>query len=133
MGLVLGVVAEGGPLIPERLDQGLYLAGHWSIEHLTNVRERWKEKTPHEPLGFQEYGVCDNPEQAVEKLGLRELPERFFVTFVKIRRADQPADGGWRWHKWGPYIGDKTPTCEYLHDELEIDEVYTFHVYEPAP
>jgi hypothetical protein len=121
-----------GSSVPRRIGnrEGMYLVTHWSIERLTPVRERWRE-AEYSSLPFDEYGVCDTPEQAVEKLGLRDMPEKFFVTFVRMRRDEQPSDGGWRWHKWGPYIGDQDPQCEYLHDEPLIEEVYTFHVYEP--
>lgn len=130
MGLILGVIGGGGPLIPERLDEGMYLCGHWSIDQLgVPIRERWREDKP-EYLDFDDHGVCDTPQQAVDKLRLKDRPERFFVSFVRLRRADQPREGGWRWHKWGPYIGEREPQCEYLHDEPEIEEVYTFHVYE---
>lgn len=33
---------------------------------------------------------------------------------------------GWRWHKWGEYIGKHTPCCEYLSDEKGIDYVLTW-------
>lgn len=132
MALILGVIGNGGPVTPTRIGEGMYESTHWSIDSLgVPVRERWREASP-EWLDFEEYGVCDTPEQAVEKLGLRSRPERFFVSFVKIRRGDQPRDGGWRWHKWGSYIGDRDPQCEYIHDEPDIEEVYTFHVYELA-
>jgi hypothetical protein len=128
---ILAIISDGRPVTPERIGEGMYVCGHWSIDQLgVPLRNRWREQ-PCEPLDFDEYGVCDTPQQAVDRLGLKERPEKFFVTFVRIRRVDQPADGGWRWHKWGPYIGDKNPTCEYLHDEKAIEEVWTYHVYEP--
>mgnify|MGYP000984510367 FL=1 len=38
--------------------------------------------------------------------------------------------GGWRWHKWGEYLGNGTPTCEHLDDEDEFnDGVYVYHMY----
>jgi hypothetical protein len=38
--------------------------------------------------------------------------------------------GGWRWHKWGPYIGKGEPTTEYLDDEDGFaDGVYVYHFY----
>lgn len=130
MALILGIIGAGGPMVPERIGEGMYLSGHWSIDQLgVPVRERWRE-APSTWLDFEECGVCDTPEQAVHKLGLRDRPEKFFISFVQLRRGDQPRDGGWRWHKWGPYIGDREPQCEYLHDEPQIEEVYTFHVYE---
>jgi hypothetical protein len=132
MSIVLAAIAGNGPIIPERIGEGMYLCGHWSIDQLgVPIRERWKEDE-YKPLGFDDCGVCDTPEQAIEKLKLRDRPERMFVSFVRLRAADQPREGGWRWRKWGAYIGDKTPQMEYLHDEPEIQEVYTFHVYELA-
>lgn len=129
--MILGLVGGSGDPTPQRIGGGMYLCTHWNFENYTPVRERWREDPP-SWLPIQEYGVCDTPEQAVQKLGLRDLPERYVISFVRIRRDEQPADGGWRWHKWGDYIGDHEPQCEYLHDEPEIEEVYTFHVYEPA-
>jgi hypothetical protein len=127
---MLGIIG-GGYVTPERIGEGMYLCGHWSIDQLgVKVRERWREPRS-EWLDFEEYGVCDTPEQAIEHLKLKERSEKFFVSFVKIERATQPRDGGWRWHKWGEYIGTKEPQCEYIHDEPEIESVYTFHVYEP--
>lgn len=131
MSMILALAGGGGPVIPERIGEGMYLCGHWSIDQLTAVRKRYLEDE-WTSLDFATSGVCDTPEQAVEKLGLRDRPEHVFVTFVRIRRDDQPRSGGWRWHKWGDYIGDKEPQFEYLHDEPDIEEVYTFSVYEPA-
>ena len=31
--------------------------------------------------------------------------------------------GGWRWHKWGEYIGKHNPQYEYLDHESGIDYV----------
>lgn len=36
---------------------------------------------------------------------------------------------GWRWHKWGPYLGKHTPKCEYLDEEKNIDYVLLWHLY----
>jgi hypothetical protein len=129
---VLQMISEGnGPYIPERIGKGMYLCGHWSPDRLVDapIRQRHLEDVYESP-DYYEYGVCDHPEQAVRVLGLEYRPEKFFVTFVKLTRANQPPSGGWRWHKWGPYIGKQEPQCEYLHDEPDIEEVYTFHVYE---
>lgn len=32
--------------------------------------------------------------------------------------------------KWGEYIGKHNPQCEYLYDEVGIEQVYCYHVYE---
>lgn len=76
------------------------------------------------------YGVCDDFDQPVRKWKLDTCKEPVFITFTEIRRDEQPESGGWRWHKWGPYIGEqKTNGCEYLYDEPHIERVYVFHVY----
>ena len=78
------------------------------------------------------HGVCDNWEQIFEKVpeieNYRKSKEKFVIFLSCIRKEDQPKNDGWRWHKWGPYIGTKNPQYEYLRDEPDIEEVYVFHV-----
>ena len=78
------------------------------------------------------YGVCDNWKQIFEKIHklkyYQESTEKFCIFLCRHRKIDQPDWGGWRWHKWGRYIGEYEPQAEYLYDEPEIDEVFTFHV-----
>lgn len=77
------------------------------------------------------YGVCDTIEQVLN-LYENDLdhPDRlFFITFTPIIKND---NGGWRWHKWGSYIGNHTPTTEYLDDETDIDRVMCYHIHEIA-
>lgn len=77
------------------------------------------------------FGVCDYPEQVIEKFPtIKRSQRKFFITFSPIGKEEQPEKGGWRWKKWGPYIGEKEPQEEYLYDEPEIEKVYTFHVFE---
>ena len=78
------------------------------------------------------YGVCDSPEQLMELYGeyLRSSPRRFCVSFTEVIKAQQSPSGGWRWHKWGPYVGKQEPQYEYLYDEKDIDKVCAYHIYE---
>ena len=123
------ISGKQGPVIPERLNQGMYLAGHWNIESLVIPSVFWSAPSVDDDVTI--YGVCDYPEQVLELFPiLAEHQSKFFISFVRIRRDNQPDDGGWRWHKWGTYIGNREPKCEYLYDEPEIEEVYTFHIYE---
>lgn len=79
------------------------------------------------------YGVCDNYQQILERdnrvKNLIKLPEEFIIVLCEIKKEDQPEDGGWRWCKWGEYIGNFEPTEEYLYDEEEISSVYVYNVY----
>ena len=77
-----------------------------------------------------EYGVADNLEQIKEKYKAFLTSEQKFVFEVTpVYKSHQEAEGGWRWHKWGEYIGTQIPTCEYLYDEPIIEEVMCFHIY----
>jgi len=82
-----------------------------------------------------DYGVCDHWTQILARWPeLDTDPDhRYLITLTPHRRADQPPNGGWRWHKWGPYIGVFKPQCEYLHDEPEVSEVFSFHIRELHP
>lgn len=75
------------------------------------------------------YGVCDSWEQILEMApGLESDPRPFVVFVSEIRHEGQTSPGGWRWHKWGPYIGNHRPQHEYLADEVGIDRVFVYHI-----
>jgi hypothetical protein len=77
------------------------------------------------------YGVCDDVGNLLESIPeLITSTNQFVVLLTEINRDSEPDVGGWRWHKWGPYVGNKTPMCEYIKDEPLIDRVYCYHVYE---
>ena len=113
--------------------EGLYL-GPLNHDALlpSNIYKSYTHKYPDE-LEYKFYGVCDSPDQFMTSLGkvIQKLQQKFAVVFTIIRKIDQSSSGGWRWHKWGEYIGEKKPECEYLYDEDDsISEVYIYHIYE---
>jgi hypothetical protein len=60
------------------------------------------------------------------RLSICHLATISVVTIVKGTE-----ESGWRWHKWGEYIGLGKPTREYLNDEPEFaDGIYTYHIFE---
>lgn len=82
------------------------------------------------------YGVCDSPEQIIEIFGeaLEASPRNFLINATVVKKDDEPATGGWRWHKWGAYYGTKEPRCEYLYDEDDsITQACYFSINEIAP
>lgn len=113
---------------------GVYVCGlndNYLLEVLTNYRDARKLQS------FYEYGVADNASQIMDFYDniCREHTDymnthKFVILLTPIFKADQPEMGGWRWHKWGPYIGVHDIKCEYLYDEKEIDYVYVFHILE---
>lgn len=90
-------------------------------------KENWKDQ---DGIYLDAYGVCDSPEQLLSLYDFEADPRKFCISFVKIERAYASPRGGWRWHKWGNYVGLKSPQMEYLYDEPDIEAVYTFHIYE---
>lgn len=153
--LILSAIAGGDPGA-KRLQRGIYQISHFSFEHMLpevlhfpdDVGKRSGYWLTYPNLGepydlgdrmptfydFEPFGVCDSPEQFLEHdIGkwIVASEKKYVVSFTKITKAEQPKEGGWRWHKWGPYIGKREPECEYIHDEGdEIQEVYCYHVYE---
>ncbi len=131
LAMILSAIGGGKSTRPTRLAEGRYQCTHWSFEHsVRDALETWPEDLPGE--GLDAIGVCDSPDQFWLKFGgaLADSTRKFVVSFVEVSKADQPIDGGWRWHKWGGYVGDGEPTTEYLHDEPKFDRVFTYHVYE---
>ncbi len=138
---------------------GVYEVGHWNPEYifrekLSDVEDRdysqpfdfttymQKERERRDKFNelykeygikyreFSEYGVCDNPMQILARWPhLVYSEEKYAITCVKIRKEDQSDWGGWRWHKWGEYIGVRHPKREYIYDEPVIRQVFTFHIY----
>lgn len=101
------------------------------------------------------YGVSDNASQVLDNLKhaleiyltknsthdfftrgkrlykyLTKYPDAvYLIGFTPIFNHHNGASGGWRWHKWGRYLGKHTPECEYLDEETNIDYVLIWHLY----
>jgi len=84
-----------------------------------------------------QYGVADSVDHIKEYFKEEiECPDKKYV--IEVTPVYQDADnkgkgGGWRWHKWGEYIGKLNPKCEYLDDEEfgdDFEYVICFHLYQ---
>ena len=150
--LAMLISEMNGGYFVERVQKGVYIGG-FNFNHLINekiidyrsdgewpIRFRdtllYREPMP-ATLGewakeLNEYGVCDSPEQLLSYYDFEADPRRLVISFARLEKANEPPEGGWRWHKWGPYIGTQDPQCEHLADEPEIEVVYTYHVYQLA-
>ena len=116
---------DGNHAKVKELRTGVYRIGHYGASFYMSDYEHYPETT----VGA--YGVCDSVEQLLAACPELEASERkFIVTVTSVRKANQPKFCGWRWHKWGQYIGEHKPHREYLYDEPEIKEVLCFHIYE---
>jgi len=79
-------------------------------------------------------GVADNVEQIKEhyKKEIEDPTAKYVITITPVFQVDQDPVGGWRWHKWGTYIGVLEPKYEYLYDEdfgKDFEYVLTYSVY----
>ncbi len=112
------------PIGLDHQETGVFVCEALNLELSFEDKVRTESHTP--------YGVCDSPAQFRETSVWREIVEDdrpMALVFVPIRRIDQPLAGGWRWHKWGEYVGTHEPQHEYLCDE-DIDVVYVFSTTE---
>lgn len=97
----------------------------WTMQHAPDscARENYESGDV-----WYAYGLCDNASQAIQYYKDMKAAGRFPGNHVII--LDVMGRGiGWRWHKWGSYIGNFNPCCEYFDDEEGIEAVYAFHIY----
>jgi hypothetical protein len=107
--------------LPKKFDHNAYANGQGSMMDYFNDT-------------VECYGVADTVEQVKEFYKDQIASDApIVISVTEINKKNQPSDGGWRWHKWGQYIGTREPQCEYIYDEPEIDSVYVFHAYAVRP
>lgn len=131
LALIFSVIG-GGSSQPVVLGDGLLKITHFSSDMLLYGKNGGWD---FEIEGMPEYGVCDSPDQLVAKFGdiLSNDPRNLCVFFTHVRKdtSNRGQRGGWRWHKWGEYVGEGTPEYEYLDDETGFDGgVYVYHVHD---
>lgn len=118
---------------PQRIQKGIYQIGHHSSDIvLYGHNGDWKRITFD---GVPVYGVCDSPEQFLKLHGaaLEACPNRVAVFFTHVAKDpnNKGQGDGWRWHKWGEYIGEGSPQHEHLDDEDAFpDGIYCFHIHD---
>ena len=50
---------------------------------------------------------------------IADVNKKYVIALTPVwqEKGNKGKGGGWRWHKWGEYIGKLNPQCEYLDDE----------------
>lgn len=127
------VLSKIGSVNIERLDNGIFKIYCWSPEYLVEqkLNPYYDALIDRHGEGFNPFGVCDSYQQVLDLCPMVVDSEIPFVIFITpIKKCHQPPSGGWRWEKWGPYIGTQDSKREYLYDEPDIDLVYTYHIYQ---
>lgn len=133
---ILQFVSEKRGLKIIEPEPGIYICGHWNFKDICETKlddmfEGFYPGNIHEDVDdIDPYGVCDRYQQVLDKWPeIVCSDDKFCISLVPIKRTAQPAQGGWRWHKWGSYIGTQKPRNEYIYDDKHIDLVFTYHVY----
>lgn len=107
----------------------------WDSKSTSEVRMAFFQEQMKNNTYFGSYGVADSIEQVLEKYKpyVDDPKNHFCFSFTEVRKDQQSERGGWRWHKWGGYIGTQEPQHEYLYDEPNIESVWVFSVYRIKP
>lgn len=97
-------------------------------------KEDWKtilQRWDNEP---DNYGVADNIGQIkyYYKNQIKDYSRKYVISISPVFRdlSNKGKGGGWRWHKWGKYIGTQEPTTQYLDDEENIESILCFSIFE---
>lgn len=102
---------------------------YWNT--LDNIpRDRMRDYINYENNAWY-YGVADNLEQIIDLYNKNEegwFKGNHVILCWKVKKDPDNPCSGWRWHKWGDYIGTQNPQCEYLNDEPEINEAVVFSI-----
>lgn len=123
--LICSIHEQSGEV--KEIRQGVYEIGCFGWSNFLEGYKDWPNLT----LTVGASGVCDSVEQLLAACPELESSDReFVVTVVRIRKDKEPPRSGWRWCKWGEYIGTQEPQCEHLYDEPHIEEVLCYHIYE---
>jgi hypothetical protein len=123
------------------IEQGIYqsnFAYNFSEEEFEELQGlKWEDRYdifPNHDKGT--YGVADNIEQIKDyyraEIEDRDARYAIAVTPVFQDRGNAGKGGGWRWHKWGEYIGQLDSKCEYLDDEdfgEDFEHVLVFEIF----
>lgn len=123
MGMPPEFAAMLGDVMPNQVSTGIYKDAGFNSRGLSSQIDSNDYDNNH-------YGVADNVEQIIKKFpSINDEDGKYIIAYQRLSRDEEPQDGGWRWHKWGEYIGDKEPQCEYLAHEPEIESIIVFNVF----
>jgi hypothetical protein len=130
------MLVELDVLNKQMVDKGVYLAEYeYNFNHELEMKG-FKITDKFEPIVdlddryISAYGVCDDYKQILEFVPeIIYSEDRYVIGLTEVNKREEFSWGGWRWHKWGEYIGVQNPQEEYLYDEPVIEKVYCYHIY----
>lgn len=112
------------------IETGVYSVGHHNFGNSIFIKDDWPKLVDKDGEYFGSFGVCDSLDQVFEQCPMiKKSDTKYCISLTEVTKDTQSPEGGWRWHKWGSYIGNQNPTTEYLYDEPEIKSVYCYSIY----
>ena len=116
--------------VPFRKEKWIYW-GSTNFSHALEQRIEFENEFFSMEGDRYSYWVCDDLTQLKEYLQpeIDDPNNEYIISYKEMRKDTEPESGGWRWHKWGTYIWNQEPQCEYLYDEPIIKSVLVFHIY----
>lgn len=120
----------------EPIKTGIY-RGYWSGDKIKdycglNIEEynSFLYKNFPNPSFRENFGVADNIEQILEYYPeLLKSKDKFIVIFSDVYRKDQPEHYGFRYEKFGNYIGIQDIKHEFMYDDKHIDKVIIYWIF----
>lgn len=95
---------------------------HGELDQLVNEGYTGKGK-------LRASGLADNEDQVLARFKhLENHKGKFVIEMHPVLRKNEPELHGFRFHKWGEYIGDFDINREYLYDQKDMDVIYVFSI-----
>ena len=119
----------------EKLQDGVY--EYWDVNNIILPNTPYMINSSFDNADgrrvYLPYGVCDNIVQIFErderiKQYVDDPDNKFIIQMHYIAKKDCSPKWGWRWHKWGRYIGEHEITTEYLYDEPIVEGVWVYQM-----
>ena len=134
--LLGGCVADGDPNSDGSIVEiapGMY-NGYFNLHNCLEAMVRGEiDKSLWNSSWVSLHGVADTSDQIRGHFRdqIEDTEATYIIGATPVIRdvSNKGKGGGWRWHKWGTYIGTHTPTTEYLDDEPDIESVIVFSLY----
>lgn len=119
-------------IIPDTLSEndtaGVYVADPNAASHLFTLLTDYEfaKKRP------TKSGICDNASQVLETYHkLVDDPNRLYVVFLSpVFKCDQQPEAGFKWKRYGKYIGVHKRKESLLVDEPDIGFIFKYNIYE---
>lgn len=120
----------------EKIQDGVYYCGLNSNHAFSQLIDQDRLCFPEDGDLWQfrpTYGVADTADQVLDHVQPGKIDNPCVITLTPVFRHHQPERDGWRWCRWGEYIGTRVSQADYLYDEPEIDMVLLWHLWPLNP